>query len=115
MAEASKFTTLKDHIKEYAQQHIHLLTLNIYDKASKAISSIASALVFWMLIVFAVLFISLGCAWWIGQQLNNPFIGFLIIGGVYVIVTILVVANKDRWIRLPIINFFLKNITDEKD
>jgi hypothetical protein len=113
--EESNFRQLTGHIKEYARENYNLAVLNIYDKVSKAVSSIASALVFWVVIVFSLLFISIGFAWWIGHLFANVFIGFFIIGGLYLLITILLIAKKDTWIRVPVINYFLKNITDEKD
>ena len=115
MEEQSKLSQLTGHLKEYAAEQYNLVTINIYEKASKAISGLVSVLVLWVLATFAILFVSMGLAWWIGQQLKNPFLGFLIVGGFYVVVTVVLMANKDRWIRLPVINSFLRNITDEKD
>ena len=115
MEERSSISQLTGHIKEYATEQYNLAILNVYDKVSKAVSGLASALVFWVLIVFSLLFLSMGGAWWIGQAFGNPFVGFLIRGGFYAIVTIILIANKERWIRIPVINFFLKNITDEKE
>jgi hypothetical protein len=113
--EEPNISRLGSHVKEYVNENLNLLTLNIYDRASKALSSLVSAIVFWVLIIFAILFISLGLAWWIGTRVDNPFLGFIIMGGIYILITVILIANKDRWIRIPVINFFLKNITDEKD
>jgi len=54
-------------------------------------------------------------AWWIGQTLEQPFLGFLIIGGFYLLLVLLVYANREKWIRTPVVNAFLKGVMDEQD
>ena len=36
-----------------------------------------------LVIVFILLFLGLGAAWWIGEKLDNMKAGFFIVGGVY--------------------------------
>jgi len=78
---------------------------------SNVLSSIASAAVVAILGVLILFFASLGAAWYIGQSLNNPSIGFFCIAGFYLIVAIILIINRDKWIKLPVINTLLKKIS----
>jgi hypothetical protein len=58
-----------------------------------------------------LLFASIGAAWLLGEYLNSPSIGFFSVAGFYLLVTFVLYINKEKWIRLPIINSILKKIT----
>jgi hypothetical protein len=102
---------LVSNIKEYAETRSDIAMLNIQDKVSSVLSSIASATVAAILGLFILFFASLCAAWYIGQSLNNPSIGFFCIAGFYLIVAIIIIINRDKWIKLPVINTILKKIS----
>jgi len=115
MEESSKVDQLAGHVKEYAEERINLIVLNIHDKVSKVLSGAVSFIVLLVFGIFTILFLSFGAAWWIGQELEKPFIGFLITGVFYLIVIALIAVNRKKWIGIPVINAFLKRISDEQD
>ncbi|MEO5570434.1 MAG: phage holin family protein [Bacteroidia bacterium] len=98
------------NIKEYAETRFDIILLNIQDKVSDVLSSIASVIVVAVLGIFIILFSSVGAAWWIGRMFHDPSIGFFCIAGFYLIVAIILILNLDKWIKLPIINALLKKI-----
>ncbi len=115
MEDKSNIDNLLLHAKDYAEERIKLVNLNLHDKASRALSGVASALVFSVCGIFVLLFLSLALAWWIGKQLDEAFLGFLIVGGAYLLIAIVIYINREKWIRIPVINSFLKNVADEED
>ena len=115
MKEKSGIENLLLHVRDYAEERIKLMTLNINDKVSMALSDLTSAIIVALLGIFTLLFLSLALAWWLGGQLDNPFLGFLIVGAAYLLITILIYFNRVKWIRKPAINSVLKIVTDEED
>ena len=113
--EKSKIDTLFGHIREYVEQRIKLVNLDVHYKTSKAVSGMASVFAILLLGIFVLLFLSLALSWWIGNELNAISLGFLIVGGIYFFIVMVVYINRDKWITLPVINSFLKNIADEED
>jgi hypothetical protein len=111
MEAVKKAEQLVSNIKEYAETRCDIALLNMQDKVSNVLSSIASAAVVAILGVLILFFASLGAAWYIGQSLNNPSIGFFCIAGFYLIVAIILIINRDKWIKLPVINTLLKKIS----
>ena len=55
----------------------------------------------------------------LGQWLNNYWLGFLLVAGLYFLAGLIVWAAKERLIRIPVINAIIrqlfKNDNDEKD
>lgn len=115
MDEKIKVEHLISDVKEYAEERMNLVMLGLQEKTSKAIGGTASILIVIVLAIFMLGFLSTALAWFIGQQLDQPFLGFLIVGGFYLIVSILLWANREKWLSLPVMNAFLKNISDDED
>ena len=114
MEERSKFETLAEHAKDYAELRLELVKLEAAAKVSNVVSSIASAVVIGLLSLFVLLFASFGVAWWIGQANDNPSMGFFIVAGFYVVLAVVVYLMRNA-IKLPIINSMLQTLHYEGD
>lgn len=111
MEERNKIEKMFTDIKDYAETRFDIIVLNIQDKATGLISSIASAVILGTLGLIALMFISIGGAWYLGEYLQSPSIGFFSVAGFYLLLTLLLFVNREKWIKLPIINAILKKIT----
>jgi len=103
-----KTEDLFDDVTNHLEARWNLGVLNAAEKTAEAISSTASALVIGVLGAFVLLFLSLGAAWLIGQSLNNLAYGFFIVAAFYIIIAGIVYASRDNFIKLPVINSFIK-------
>ncbi|MEO8151073.1 MAG: phage holin family protein [Bacteroidia bacterium] len=110
MEGVNKVEELIGKLKTYFETRFDIVALNTQDKVSNMLSSIASTAVVALFVMFIVFFASVGAAWRIGEILNSPSIGFFCVAGFYLMVAIIVVINKDRWIKTPLINALLKKI-----
>jgi hypothetical protein len=110
-----KIERLVSNVKEYAEERINLVMLNAQEKTARAIASTASVLIVIVLGIFTLAFLSFALAWFIGQMLEQPFLGFLIVGGVYLLAAILLWVNRVRWIGFPVMNAFIKSIADDDE
>lgn len=115
MEEKIKIEQLVTHVKEYAEERMNLLMLGAQEKTSKVIAGTSTALIMIVLGVFVLGFLSMALAWYIGQQLEQPFLGFLIVGGFYLVLAVLLWVMREKWIGLPVMNAFIKNIADDED
>jgi membrane protein YdbS with pleckstrin-like domain len=115
MEESPKIERLISHVKEYAEERFTLIILNVHEKVSKVLSKATSFVIFILLGVFTLVFLSLGLAWWISQQMNQPHIGFIIVGLLYLVVGFVIYAKRKEWIWDPISVAFLKNVIDEDE
>src|SRR5436190_13561084 len=116
MEEGSKVESLIDNLKEYAETRFDIGVLTVQDKTATILSSIAVAFIIGLLAVFVILFASIGTAWMLGKKLQNISLGFFIVAGFYLLVSIIILLNREKWITVPIINGLLKQINvREKD
>ena len=111
-----KVEQLVGNLKEYAETRFDIAVLNTQDKVTDVLSTIASMAVVGLLAMLIILFSSVGLAWYVGQLLHNPSLGFFCLAGFYLIVAIIFYMNRDAWIKLPVINSLLKKINiNEQD
>lgn len=111
MEEKNKVEKMFTDIKDYAETRLDIVVLNIQDKSTSVISSMASAVILGTLMLIALMFISIGSAWSIGVYFKNPSIGFFSVAAFYVVVAAIIFINRKKWIKQPIVNSILKKIT----
>ena len=97
-----------DDTTEYLEARWNLGVLNASSKAADTISTIATTLVVGVLGLIVLIFISVGFALLISEKLNSPASGFFYVALFYIVVGIIVYAIKDKYIKLPIVNSFIK-------
>lgn len=115
MEEKNKAEQLFSNVKSYLETRLDIIILNIEDKVSDILSSVATVLIISVISLMVVFFVSVGVAWWIGNAMQNSSVGFFIVGGFYLLLMILVAVFKDQWIKLPVINALLKRININED
>jgi len=110
MEELNKVEKLAAHIKEYAETKFDLVVLNAQDKFTNVLSSLVASATGIVLCIFVLLFASVGVALWLGDCFQSPFIGFFCVAGFYLLVAVIVIINRNKWIREPMTNSLLKKI-----
>jgi ABC-type multidrug transport system fused ATPase/permease subunit len=110
MEKINRLEQLISSIKQYAENWSDIALLKIQDRLSDVFSSIASAIIIGIISLFIIFFASVGVAWWIGQALDNPSLGFFCIAGFYLVLAVVIFFYRDKWIKLPLINSLLKKI-----
>ena len=93
-----------DDLTNHLEARWNLGVLNAAEKTAEAVSSATSAIIIGVITLFVLFFLSLGLAWIIGQSLNNLAYGLFIVAGFYAIVGFIVYAQRDRFIKIPVIN-----------
>jgi hypothetical protein len=111
MEEKSKIEKMVTDIKDYAETRLDIAVLNAQDKVSHVISSFATVLIVGALAGMTLLFASVAGAWYLGEYLQRPSIGFLCVAGFYLLLGLVLFLMREKWIQLPIINAILKKIT----
>jgi hypothetical protein len=111
MEESSKVEKLVHHIKEYVETRGDIFILRVQEKLADVISSLVFSVVIGFLALFILLFISLGGALWLCEYCQSSFIGFFYVGGFYLLLALLLILRRDKWIKLPIINSLIKKIS----
>lgn len=113
--EENKKTTEKlvGALTDWVETYRNLLGVKVAEHTSLGASiSFLSALTM-LVIVFILLFLGLGAAWWIGEQLHNMKAGFFIVGGVYGAVLIIILAMAKKVLIPGIRNRIIKKIYEQ--
>jgi uncharacterized membrane protein len=111
MEEKNKLEKMFTDMKDYAETRFDIIILNTQEKASHMIASTASIAILGVLGFLVLMFASIGVAWLLGEYLQSPSIGFFSVAGFYLLVVFILFINREKWIKMPIINSIIKKIT----
>ena len=108
------FTELKEDISTYARLKLRLLKLMAIERIAIVLAVLSHSLILLVLSCFTVrcLFVALGC--YLGELLDSPALGFLIVGGIYLLFTLIVWGMKDG-IRIRLMNTVIEALQANDD
>jgi hypothetical protein len=107
---------LKDDGIDYLKLRWASLRLEMVDKLSDGVSKAFGYLIFIVLILIALGFLMTALALWIGEMLGHPSLGFLIAGGGFLIVAVIIFFLGGKMIVGTMIRYFVDLFfTDKKE
>ncbi|MBP5210984.1 MAG: hypothetical protein J6Z27_04010 [Bacteroidales bacterium] len=101
------FTDAGDSAKEAVGTKVDEVKLRIVRSLSSLFASFLSTLIVIVFVLTAVAFLGVALGHWIGSLLGSPAMGFLLIGALFALVTIILLCFKSK---LFINNFIRKFI-----
>jgi hypothetical protein len=108
--EAKKETPpIIDQLKEYVETRIKLAKLQAIESSSTVAAGLIADVAVVVSMILAFLFASFTLAFYLGKVLGDYWIGFGIVAALYLILALLVKANKQR-IEKPLANTFIQKI-----
>jgi hypothetical protein len=87
-----------------AKKSVELYKLKALDTSADIISTLAAQLTVLVFIAVFFLFANIGIALWIGEAIGNSYIGFFIVAGSYVIISLISYLLANKWIKAPLQN-----------
>ena len=102
---------LVDKAGDYAKIRADLLKLQAIQASSELTSALMSGIIVAFLVNLCVLLLSVGLAIWIGMYTEQPFYGFFIAGGFYLLLCILALVFRRKWLKQPFENMIIKKLT----
>ena len=113
--EKSNIDNLIDHTEEYLKTRQELSKLTVAEKASIVASSLFSSVVIFGLFFFTVVFASIALAFALAKMFGDTMYGFLAVTGFYFLAGILLLANRKKWMEVPVMNMVIKNFLKNED
>lgn len=105
----NKLTSLiSDEVKEYVSLRIQSLKLTAVENLSSFTSKSFGVFVFVLLLTIAVVLLTFGFTLWLGDLLESHALAFAIVGGVYLVASLVVFALRDRLIANSMVRMFSK-------
>jgi Putative Actinobacterial Holin-X, holin superfamily III len=98
---------LFDQLKDYADTQIKLAKYDAIDRSSKFMASFITDMIVGVIFVLAFLFISFAIAFVLANWLGSKWAGFGCMAGIYIIMGLIIIWQKDR-IQVPLVNLFIK-------
>lgn len=112
---ASTIELLFEKAEDYARTTAELTKLTVVDKSADVLSSLLSqmAVVVVVVALFSLL-INIGISLWLGELLGKTYYGFFIVSSCHLIFTILLYSYKRVWIKMPVSNFIIHKMLNNK-
>jgi hypothetical protein len=105
--------SLKDNVRQYLETKISYYGILAFEKAVKLLSMIMANLVTMTFLMIALLFLSGAAALAIGKLLDSYILGLLIIGGLYLLLSLIFITFRKSIFGRMAIKIVLKIFTDE--
>lgn len=102
--------SLFENAGAYLETRIDLLKLKAVSKSSDIMSSIVSRLVILVFLFFGIFILNIGLSMWLGSLLGQVFYGFFAVGGFYILLAILAIVFKGKWIKAPVNDILVKKM-----
>jgi hypothetical protein len=98
---------LVEVLKHYLGLQKEYLKLDVIDKVVRLLTATALAILFFLLIIAVLLFVSLGVGFWLSQY--TGFAGaFFIIAAIHLGLLLLFVLFRKSWIERPLVRFLAR-------
>ncbi len=94
---------LFQNIKDYIKLQIDLLKINLTEKSSQILSVILSLLIGVILLLVAFIYFSMALVHWMASLLNSMIYGYLIVGGIFVILFLVFYLLRKKIFLNPLI------------
>lgn len=100
------FTDLKDDISTYAGLKLRLLKLMAIERAAGIMAALSHGLILMLFGFFTILFLFIALGFYLGELLDSVALGFLIICGIYLILSLCFIWAKEN-IRVKLTNVII--------
>lgn len=107
--------TLYDKAESFIETQFELIKLNTIDKSADVISSLTHRVILTLIVGMFILFFNIGLSLWIGKVLQEPFLGFMIVSGFYLVIALLVYLLRKPLIKTPVSNLILYKLLKNND
>jgi uncharacterized membrane protein YqjE len=112
---SDNFSQLTENVKDYVNLRIDLAKLIITEKLAKLVSFFLISVIFFILGMFLLLFLSISFVFWFGSDIGPAWIGALIVTAFYVLGGILIYAKRHAFFINPLVTQITKILMEDKD
>jgi fatty acid desaturase len=107
------FESLLEKATDYGKTSYELARLKAVQKTAEVTSSLLPHSVVLVIFSFCMLFLSLGLAWWLGEILGKIYLGFLAVGALYALTSLIIHFLMHDWIKKSISDGIIKQLLNK--
>lgn len=111
---ATPVEALFERAENYSKTSLELFKLMAIDKGADLISSLAVQFAILMVAAVFTLVINIGIAMWVGELLGRMYLGFFVVALFYALVISLLFIFRRDWIKTPVSNSVISQMTKAK-
>jgi hypothetical protein len=106
---------LTENVKDYVNLRIDLAKLILTEKIARLASFFLISVIFFILAMFLLLFLSLAFVYWFGADIGPTWLGALIIAAIYVLGGVLIYVKRHQFFINPLVTHLTKILMEDKD
>ena len=103
-------TELVQDTGKYIEAKTELWKLKVADKTTEVASSVASQLMIAVIALLVIISVNTGVALILGKWLGELYYGFFIVAGFYILVGVIMYANRTVLMKTPFYNAIINKI-----
>jgi hypothetical protein len=107
--------TLKDNVRDYVKTQLDIVKLQAIGKGSAVASGAIVGIGVAILAIFILMFLGFSAAYAISSATGKQYLGFLLVAVFYIVLAVLLVVLRERFITLPLINTLMQKLYNDKD
>jgi integral membrane sensor domain MASE1 len=113
----AKAEELAGTMREYINTRIESAKLTAAEKSSALIGNTAAAIIAAVVFSFFMIFAGIALSLVLGEWIGKIWAGYLIVAGVYLVISLVAWFGRERLIRIPVVNAIIRQLfkDDEKD
>ncbi|MBP0903669.1 hypothetical protein ACFSKN_03705 [Mariniflexile gromovii] len=111
---ATNIESLYEKAKDYAEINVELVKLRTIDKTADVVSSLVVRLIIFLGVAMFLLFVNISLGLYIGDLLGKDYLGFLVVSGIYLLITVILSVSRNKIIKVPITNMIISKLLEEK-
>lgn len=111
----NRLESLLEQVKAYVNTRIARFKLSVAEKTSSTLALLIAGLLAFLVFVFFLAFAGVAAALALSQWTGRPWLGFLIIALVYLLLAAIVWKGRRRMIQVPVMNALIRNLFDDEE
>jgi hypothetical protein len=112
--ERERIEVVIDDIKEHLNTRYELVVLKAAERGSSLAAGIISQMLIAFISVLAIIILSFAAAYYISSVRNDQYSGFIIVGGVYLLLVMICVMFRKKLLSNPFRNMIIREFFKEE-
>jgi hypothetical protein len=109
------FSSLTENVKDYINLRVEYVKLLLTEKIAKLASFFLISVIFFILAMFLILFISFAFVFWFGEEIGPMYLGALIVVAFYILIGVLIYSMRHQWFFNPLVKQLAKILMEEEE
>jgi uncharacterized membrane protein YqjE len=110
---SDNFSNLTENVKDYVNLRIDLIKIILTEKIAKLATFFLIAVIFFILGMFLLLFLSIAFVFWFGSAVGPGWIGALIVTAFYILLAALIYLQRNAFFINPLVSTLTKILMED--